>query len=213
MKNYFAILSLISFSLNGQDVGKIKSELSAISTLEQANAYLSSHANVVGQVFELDSRTDTSIVDKQILSAPQADVLDFKSQDEKQLVFFKPLEATEYKSYRVQDIFLDNARISLEKIETLRKEILKRLAKGESFESLAAEFSMDGGSKRGGDLGWFDGGMMVKEFESAVRKSKVGDVYTVDVPSMKWYYVVKTTHPPRVDKKLSVLYVEVNRDL
>ncbi len=44
--------------------------------------------------------------------------------------------------------------------------ILERLKKGESFANLARELSIDKGSaKRGGDLGVFGRGMMVKPFE------------------------------------------------
>lgn len=46
--------------------------------------------------------------------------------------------------------------------------ILDRLKKGESFDKLAKELSIDRGSgKRGGDLGFFGKGVMVKPFEAA----------------------------------------------
>ena len=46
--------------------------------------------------------------------------------------------------------------------------ILERLKNGESFVNLARELSIDSGSaKRGGDLGVFGRGMMVKPFEEA----------------------------------------------
>jgi peptidyl-prolyl cis-trans isomerase C len=45
--------------------------------------------------------------------------------------------------------------------------ILERLKKGESFDKLAKELSIDKGSgKRGGDLGFFGRGVMVKPFEA-----------------------------------------------
>lgn len=46
--------------------------------------------------------------------------------------------------------------------------ILERIKKGESFDKLAKELSIDKGSgKRGGDLGFFGRGVMVKPFEAA----------------------------------------------
>lgn len=46
--------------------------------------------------------------------------------------------------------------------------ILDRLKKGESFDKLAKELSIDRGSgKRGGDLGFFGRGVMVEPFEAA----------------------------------------------
>ncbi len=55
--------------------------------------------------------------------------------------------------------------------------VLERLKKGESFTNLAKELSIDKGSaKKGGDLGLFGRGMMVKPFEEAAFKLKKVDV-------------------------------------
>lgn len=49
--------------------------------------------------------------------------------------------------------------------------VLDRLKKGESFSNLAKELSIDKASgKRGGDLGFFRKGMMVKPFEDVAFK-------------------------------------------
>lgn len=56
-------------------------------------------------------------------------------------------------------------------------EIQKKLAEGESFESLAQAYSQDPGSApSGGDLGTFEQGMMVPEFDSAVFSMQTGQV-------------------------------------
>ena len=55
------------------------------------------------------------------------------------------------------------------------------IAKGESFSSLAVEFSQDPGSKaNGGDLGTFARGQMVGPFEEAAFGGKPGDVVVVE---------------------------------
>ncbi len=58
--------------------------------------------------------------------------------------------------------------------------IVLRLANGESFAALAEELGEDGTRTRGGDLGTFGRGQMVKSFEDAVFALGVGEVATVE---------------------------------
>lgn len=52
-----------------------------------------------------------------------------------------------------------------------------RIVKGEKFEDIATKYSEDPGSAaKGGDLGWFGKGAMVKEFETAAFSVKPGDI-------------------------------------
>ena len=70
--------------------------------------------------------------------------------------------------------------------------ILERLKKGESFANLAKELSIDKGSaKRGGDLGSFGRGMMVKPFEEAAFKLKKGEVSPEPVKTEFGYHIIK----------------------
>lgn len=74
-----------------------------------------------------------------------------------------------------------------------------RLAAGENFSVLAKEFSMDPGSAaKGGDLGYFGKGMMVKEFEDAVFNGKVGEV-SKPIKTNYGYHIIKVTD--RTDRK------------
>ena len=62
------------------------------------------------------------------------------------------------------------------------QKIMFRLEKGEDFAALAKRFSKCPSKAKGGDLGWFGPGQMVKEFEDAAfaapRGSPVGPVRT-----------------------------------
>ena len=59
----------------------------------------------------------------------------------------------------------------LVKDRKLADEILKRLRKGANFSALAREYSTCPSKAKGGDLGWFGPGKMVKEFEQAVTNA------------------------------------------
>jgi peptidyl-prolyl cis-trans isomerase C len=70
--------------------------------------------------------------------------------------------------------------------------ILERLKKGESFTNLAKELSIDKGSaKKGGDLGSFGRGMMVKPFEEAAFKLDKGEVTSEPIKTEFGYHVIK----------------------
>ena len=70
--------------------------------------------------------------------------------------------------------------------------ILEKLKKGEWFSNLAKEFSIDKGSgKKGGDLGFFGKGMMVKPFEEAAFKLKKGEVTAEPVKTEFGYHIIK----------------------
>ena len=71
-------------------------------------------------------------------------------------------------------------------------EILEKLKKGEGFANLAKEFSIDKGSgKKGGDLGFFGRGMMVKPFEEAAFKLKKGEVTLEPIKTQFGYHIIK----------------------
>ncbi|MDX1587583.1 MAG: peptidylprolyl isomerase [Oleiphilaceae bacterium] len=62
-------------------------------------------------------------------------------------------------------------------LETLARELKKRLEEGASFGELAREFSEDPGSaNQGGRLGWVNPGEMVSSFEQAVENAPVGEI-------------------------------------
>lgn len=74
------------------------------------------------------------------------------------------------------------------------EEIIKKLDKGEDFDTLAKENSDDTGSKeKGGDLGYFNTGAMVQEFEDAAYKLKVNEYTTEPVKTTYGYHIIMKT--------------------
>ena len=80
------------------------------------------------------------------------------------------------------------ARKKLEKIQ-------EKLQKGEDFASLAKEFSEGPSSAKGGDLGYFRRGQMVKPFEEAAFTLRPGEVSDI-VETEFGYHLIKV-----IDKK------------
>lgn len=68
-------------------------------------------------------------------------------------------------------------------------ELRTRVDGGDEFASLAKEFSECPSKKRGGDLGWFKRGMMVKEFEKAAFEGDKGSVVGPVKTDFGWHLI------------------------
>lgn len=83
------------------------------------------------------------------------------------------------------------------------REVLAEVRRGGDFERLAAQYSKDPGSAgRGGDLGWFGKGRMVKEFDQAAFKAKVGQVVG-PVKSQFGYHIIKVIARSKREVKIA----------
>ena len=69
-----------------------------------------------------------------------------------------------------------NAAHILVNSEKDAQNIMARLEKGEKFEDLAKRFSKCPSKSKGGNLGWFNKGDMVPEFENAAFSAQKGAV-------------------------------------
>ena len=78
----------------------------------------------------------------------------------------------------------------LVKAEKEANSVLERLKKGEKFSGIAKEVSLCPSKKRGGDLGTFSRGKMVKEFEKAAFALQKGQISPI-VKTKFGYHVIK----------------------
>ena len=67
---------------------------------------------------------------------------------------------------------------------------LKALREGKTFEEAAKEKSLCPSKRKGGSLGWFGRGMMVKEFEEACFNGKKGQIMG-PVKTQFGYHIIK----------------------
>lgn len=83
-----------------------------------------------------------------------------------------------------------NASHILVKTEEEAREISYDVTHGKSFEDVAKEKSLCPSGKKGGNLGWFGRGQMVKEFEQACFDAKKGDIIG-PVKTEFGYHIIK----------------------
>lgn len=72
-------------------------------------------------------------------------------------------------------------------------QIINDLQEGTKFENLAKNYSTCPSGKRGGNLGEFRKGQMVKSFEIAAFNLKVGEITKEPVRTQFGYHVIKRT--------------------
>jgi peptidyl-prolyl cis-trans isomerase C len=74
----------------------------------------------------------------------------------------------------------------------LAESIIKKLKGGAKFDDLAKQYSIDTGTKnKGGDLGWFGAGRMVKPFADAVASLKKGEITPEPVETQFGWHIIQ----------------------
>ncbi|WP_077338076.1 peptidylprolyl isomerase PpiC [Pseudocolwellia agarivorans] len=81
----------------------------------------------------------------------------------------------------------------LVKTEKLAQEILTQLEKGADFSVLAKKYSVCPSKKKGGDLGEFKKGQMVKQFDDVVFKKPLYKVHG-PVKTKFGFHLIKTLY-------------------
>lgn len=93
-----------------------------------------------------------------------------------------------------KDLFKENESANASHIlvaeEDKANEIYEKVKNGEDFASLAKEFSICPSKEKGGELGTFTRGQMVKEFEDAVFNNEVATI-TEPVKTQFGYHIIK----------------------
>ncbi len=77
----------------------------------------------------------------------------------------------------------------LVKTEEEAKKVLVDLQKGANFSEIARQRSLCPSSKKGGDLGWFGRGMMVKPFENAAFAMGKGEISSPVKTEFGWHII------------------------
>ncbi|MCO6173647.1 peptidylprolyl isomerase [Flavobacterium sp. NRK F10] len=167
----YLILLLFSLQFYAQSFDKI-------TTLKEAEQYLENKPTLDFQIEHISTTPDSLVFYRNEL---------LKKEKEGTV---KYLESKTIVAFKVNYIYFDGKKLSGEEINAKRKEVLEKYSQRMTSDVLVAEYTMDHNIKSGGNLGWVDEINIEKTFREAVKNHKKGDVFTVDVPHLKWYYVV-----------------------
>ena len=206
----FCVFILFAFSISDKNE-KAKNLLKNIKDLKSAEEFEKKHKKkYFAQLIYLRTERDSSILEKELLNLLNQEIAGpFPSKISDREVYYKVIATDSTTVSRVSYIYLDGKIYNTSQIDSLRNLILKKINEGESFFDLAKKYSMDGNNEKGGDIGWVSDGMLVKPFQEAAKNHNKNDVYIVDVPEYKWYYVCKKTDDSKKGKKSTLIRIEL----
>ena len=199
------IAFLLSFSISAQR--ELQKELDSVTTIERAQRFIDSKNGRKNKIITFNEEKHKTKLTEELLKLSNGGHKVIKREGEN--IHYKILEKNEITYYRVSYILLDGKELSISSIENLRPQIIEKHKRGVPFKDLALQYSMDNNRKRGGDSGWFTYGDMLPEFEQQIMNDnhQKDDIFTVNVESNQWYYVVKKTHDKKSITEIKVLKV------
>ena len=206
MKRVFLLLisCLVLTWINGQNIQQATSALAEINNFEEFE-------ELKKKYLEWEISTDITMISDsakfpKIVNSQIGDILTKQYSSKAPLFVMKVVEFEDEELCKAKYIYLDGSTLSKSVIDSVRHLIMQRYNKGEEFEVLVREYTMDGNTD--GDLGWFYKGMMVKEFDQAVRPRPQGEIFTIDVEHKNWYYIVLKTHQNKFEKAIKSIRIK-----
>ncbi len=109
-----------------------------------------------------------------------------------------------------------NAAHILVRTEEEIQTVVAELESGRDFAEVAREFSLDGSSAAGGDLGWFGEGVMIEPFEQAVMVLEPGAVSDPVETRFGWHVILlketRVASVPTLEMVRDDLVAEIQRE-
>ena len=175
-------------------------KIKSITTVEQATNFIKSNPELKGKLFSISSDKDTTEITLSLFERKIGYTFTFENS------IYKIIDTTSHPEFRASYIFLDGNTLSRGQVDTIRKIIIDKYNEGTPFHDLSMLYAMDYNYL--GDGGWFRENTMMKPYEDAIRNKKMGEIFEVDIPENKWYYVVLKTHDNRRVKTVKLLKID-----
>ncbi len=207
IKAIFQLLLFVLFTTTGisQNEESIKSILKNINSIDQVDSLAKAFPFLDIKIWRTPAKGFYS--DSTILNTEIAEICKTTDINKEGIYIIKVLERKKEEHCKVQYIFFHGFRTKQE-LDSIRAIVLDKYANGIDFNTLHKLYNEDGSPD--GILDWFCEGIMVKEFDSSVRKRKKNEIFKVDVPELQWYYVVLKLKKNRMMNVTHSIGIKVN---
>ena len=181
--------------------------LDSIQTLDDVTIFLKKNKKAKGKVIVFNREKHATRMADVIFKMGVGSKRSFK--DAPQKTYYKVIEKYKVPYHRVSYVYFDGSETPLEAINAKRQKVIAQYEQGANFADLAVKNSMDDTANRGGDSGWFKEGDFHPEFEKPIVTNNYteGDIFTIDIPETKGYYVVLITHERKLIEEVKVLKI------
>lgn len=161
---------------------------------------------------------NNNIADAQIVYFSPNKVKGIESTEEEEKVYYdknkedyKKDPARKYKYIKIP-LKASEADIATVKIEAM--EIYKKVVDGMDFAKAAEEFSQGPSAPRGGDLGKFTSGRMVKEFSDAAFALEIGEISEPVLTQFGWHIITvyEKGKNDKGEEEISARHILLNTD-
>jgi hypothetical protein len=197
MKSILLLFTLFFHLLSHtQTIEEVRAALTDITNLRQIEDLEKAHP--AWYITEIKTLESDSLLFPQVIKGNVGDIVTKTGNLIPSTDLHKILVEEEIEVCRAQYIYLNGSNLSDNELEIIKKEILTRYDKGANFRELIDEYTME--STKSGDTGWYYKGMMLDEFENAVSAHNKGDVFVVDVPKNKRYFIILKTHDNKMER-------------
>ncbi|WP_299100337.1 peptidylprolyl isomerase [uncultured Winogradskyella sp.] len=203
MKHFLLLLLLIPIFAFSQ--GTLEQQLDSISTSEEASTFLKENKPKQGKIFTFNkAKHKTRLADdlfKLSKGGKKVTRTDFKK------TYYKVIDKSEVNYSKFNIIVFDAAKTSEEDAKINREKVISQYKQGYKFKDLAKHYSTGPTAKMGGDTGWIKAGDMSTAFDDVAfnETHKLNDIFLVDDPESKKYYLVIKTEVETPIEEITVL--------